>query len=276
MTRFDVVNFISHGVSKVGADERRQGGRRRRRGAKSTKATKAKTAAERKVARQGAANLRGQPERKGRQGADRPAGRPQERTGTRDPRAAAPAQEQPDVRRRGRRRQDRDRRGAGARDPAGEVPAPLKGVDDLRARHGRGARRHPLPRRLRAAPQGRHQGGGRQSQARSCSSTRSTPSSARARPRAAPWTRRNLLKPALASGELRCIGSTTYQEYKRSFDRDKALARRFQRIDVAEPRARRPVLILDGLKTLLREASQRPLHRRRAGARRSNFGAIPP
>ena len=45
----------------------------------------------------------------------------------------------------------------------------------------------------------------------------------------------NLLKPALASGELRCIGSTTYQEYKRSFDRDKALARRFQRIDVLEP-----------------------------------------
>ena len=42
----------------------------------------------------------------------------------------------------------------------------------------------------------------------------------------------NLLKPALASGDLRCIGSTTYQEYKRSFDRDKALARRFQRIDV--------------------------------------------
>ena len=49
----------------------------------------------------------------------------------------------------------------------------------------------------------------------------------------------NLLKPALASGELRCIGSTTYQEYKRSFDRDKALARRFQRIDVAEPTRKR-------------------------------------
>ena len=45
----------------------------------------------------------------------------------------------------------------------------------------------------------------------------------------------NLLKPALASGDLRCIGSTTYQEYKRSFDKDKALARRFQRIDVVEP-----------------------------------------
>jgi len=59
----------------------------------------------------------------------------------------------------------------------------------------------------------------------------------------------NLLKPALASGELRCIGSTTYQEYKRSFDRDKALARRFQRIDVAEPTREEAVLILAGLKS---------------------------
>jgi ATP-dependent Clp protease ATP-binding subunit ClpA len=58
----------------------------------------------------------------------------------------------------------------------------------------------------------------------------------------------NLLKPALASGELRCIGSTTYQEYKRSFDRDKALARRFQRIDVAEPSQEEAIQILNGLK----------------------------
>jgi ATP-dependent Clp protease ATP-binding subunit ClpA len=59
----------------------------------------------------------------------------------------------------------------------------------------------------------------------------------------------NLLKPALASGDLRCIGSTTYQEYKRSFDRDKALGRRFQRIDVAEPTADEAVRILSGLKS---------------------------
>ena len=59
----------------------------------------------------------------------------------------------------------------------------------------------------------------------------------------------NLLKPTLASGELRCIGSTTYQEYKRSFDRDKALARRFQRIDVLEPTQVETVQILDGLKS---------------------------
>jgi ATP-dependent Clp protease ATP-binding subunit ClpA len=59
----------------------------------------------------------------------------------------------------------------------------------------------------------------------------------------------NLLKPALASGELRVIGSTTFQEYKRSFDRDKALARRFQRIDVAEPSKEETVQILNGLKS---------------------------
>jgi len=59
----------------------------------------------------------------------------------------------------------------------------------------------------------------------------------------------NLLKPALASGELRCIGSTTYQEYKRSFERDKALARRFQRIDVAEPTEEEAIAILGGLKS---------------------------
>jgi ATP-dependent Clp protease ATP-binding subunit ClpA len=53
----------------------------------------------------------------------------------------------------------------------------------------------------------------------------------------------------LASGELRCIGSTTYQEYKRSFDRDKALGRRFQRIDVPEPTSEEAVQILNGLKS---------------------------
>src|SRR5580692_9756553 len=59
----------------------------------------------------------------------------------------------------------------------------------------------------------------------------------------------NLLKPALASGDLRCIGSTTYQEYKRSFDKDKALARRFQRIEVNEPTREEAVQILNGLKS---------------------------
>ncbi len=57
----------------------------------------------------------------------------------------------------------------------------------------------------------------------------------------------NLLKPALASGRLRCIGSTTYSEYKSSFERDRALSRRFQRIDVPEPSVEDTVAILKGL-----------------------------
>ena len=58
----------------------------------------------------------------------------------------------------------------------------------------------------------------------------------------------NLLKPALAAGELRCIGSTTFQEYKASFDRDRALGRRFQKIEVYEPSVDETVLILKGLR----------------------------
>src|SRR5690606_24125282 len=58
----------------------------------------------------------------------------------------------------------------------------------------------------------------------------------------------NILKPALASGELRCIGSTTYKDYKSAFERDRALSRRFQRIDVTEPTVSEAVEILRGLK----------------------------
>lgn len=59
----------------------------------------------------------------------------------------------------------------------------------------------------------------------------------------------NILKPAIASGKLRCIGSTTYSEYKASFERDRALARRFQKIEVGEPSISETVDILKGLKT---------------------------
>jgi ATP-dependent Clp protease ATP-binding subunit ClpA len=58
----------------------------------------------------------------------------------------------------------------------------------------------------------------------------------------------NLLKPALASGELRCIGSTTYREYKASFEKDRTLERRFQRIEVAEPSVEDTIGILKGLR----------------------------
>ena len=58
----------------------------------------------------------------------------------------------------------------------------------------------------------------------------------------------NMLKPAIASGKLRVIGSTTYAEYKQSFERDRALARRFQKIEVGEPTVDETVEILRGLK----------------------------
>ena len=58
----------------------------------------------------------------------------------------------------------------------------------------------------------------------------------------------NIIKPALAEGRLRCIGSTTYSEYKASFERDRALARRFQKIEVGEPTVAETIEILKGLK----------------------------
>ncbi|MAG23310.1 MAG: ATP-dependent Clp protease ATP-binding subunit ClpA [Rhodospirillaceae bacterium] len=58
----------------------------------------------------------------------------------------------------------------------------------------------------------------------------------------------NLLKPALASGQMRCIGSTTYKEYRNHFEKDRALLRRFQKVDVNEPSLEDAVKILRGLK----------------------------
>ncbi|MGE0404450.1 MAG: ATP-dependent Clp protease ATP-binding subunit ClpA [Kofleriaceae bacterium] len=63
----------------------------------------------------------------------------------------------------------------------------------------------------------------------------------------------NLIKPVLASGELRCIGSTTYNEYRGIFEKDHALARRFQKIDVVEPTVPETIDILRGLKTRFEE-----------------------
>jgi len=63
----------------------------------------------------------------------------------------------------------------------------------------------------------------------------------------------NLIKPVLANGELRCIGSTTYNEYRGIFEKDHALARRFQKIDVVEPTIAETIEILKGLKSRFEE-----------------------
>jgi ATP-dependent Clp protease ATP-binding subunit ClpA len=59
----------------------------------------------------------------------------------------------------------------------------------------------------------------------------------------------NLLKPALSSGQLKCIGATTYNEYRGIFEKDHALSRRFQKIDINEPSIQETIEILRGLKT---------------------------
>jgi ATP-dependent Clp protease ATP-binding subunit ClpA len=66
----------------------------------------------------------------------------------------------------------------------------------------------------------------------------------------------NLIKPVLASGDLRCIGSTTYQEFRGIFEKDRALTRRFQKIDVVEPSIADTIEILKGLKSRFEEHHQ--------------------
>ncbi len=66
----------------------------------------------------------------------------------------------------------------------------------------------------------------------------------------------NLIKPMLASGELKCIGSTTYQEYRGIFEKDRALARRFQKIDITEPSVDDTYQILRGLKSRFEDHHQ--------------------
>jgi len=63
----------------------------------------------------------------------------------------------------------------------------------------------------------------------------------------------NLIKPVLASGDLRCIGSTTFQEFRGVFEKDRALARRFQKIDITEPSVSETIEILKGLKSRFEE-----------------------
>ncbi len=66
----------------------------------------------------------------------------------------------------------------------------------------------------------------------------------------------NILKPLLSSGQLRCVGSTTFQEYRGIFEKDNALSRRFQKIDVPEPSIAETYEILKGLKSRFEDHHQ--------------------
>ncbi|MPV85955.1 ATP-dependent Clp protease ATP-binding subunit ClpA [Ostreibacterium oceani] len=71
----------------------------------------------------------------------------------------------------------------------------------------------------------------------------------------------NLLKPALSAGQIRCIGATTHKEYKQSFEKNAALARRFQKINIDEPSKENTVAILDGLKPKFEKFHQVKYHK---------------
>ena len=83
----------------------------------------------------------------------------------------------------------------------------------------------------------------------------------------------NLLKPALQSGTVRCIGSTTYKEYRQHFEKDRALVRRFQKIDVAEPSVEDAIEILRGLKPYFEDYHKLKYTERRRSSRRWNLSA---
>jgi ATP-dependent Clp protease ATP-binding subunit ClpB len=112
-----------------------------------------------------------------------------------------------------------------------------------------------VPRRVRGAAQGRARRRSKNpTAASSSSSTSCTPSSAPARPKGA-MDAGNMLKPMLARGELRCIGATTLDEYRKHIEKDAALERRFQPVFVGEPSVEDTIAILRGLRSATRSTT---------------------
>ena len=152
MTRYDAVNYISHGIAKrPGLSEARPV-----RGADEDADAKTRRRAEEEGRR--ARRLLRQPQQEGARGQDRSADRPRDRDQPHHPGAVPPAEEQSAVRRRSRRRQDRDRRGPGAPHHPRRSAGGAAQRHRVRARHGHAARRHALSRRLRGAAQAGDQG----------------------------------------------------------------------------------------------------------------------
>ena len=163
------------------------------------------------------------------------------------------------------RRQDGDRRGHRAAHRHRRRARVAQGQAHPVARPRRADRRHQVSRRVRGSPEGGAQGdrGGRRRRS-SCSSTSCTRWSAPARAEGA-LDAANMLKPALARGELRCIGATTLDEYRKHIEKDKALERRFQPVFVGEPSRRRHDRDPARPQGKLRGAPRHPHPRRRAG-----------
>ena len=112
------------------------------------------------------------------------------------------------------------------------------------------------------------------SRTRCCSSMKSIRSSAPVRRPAARWTRRTSSSRLWLNGSLRCIGSTTYKEYRQYFEKDRALVRRFQKIDVNEPSIPDAIEIVKGLKPYFEEFHKLKYTDRGREGRRGTVGAL--
>ena len=192
-----------------------------------------------------------------------------------DPRPRA--EEQPAARRRRRRRQDGHRRGArAARSQQGEVPKPLKGATVYSLDMGALLAGTKLPRRLRGAHQGRPQGAGEAVRGASSSSTRSTPSSAPARPAAAPWTRRTCSSPRSPPGACAASAPTTFQEYRQPLREGQRARAPLPARRGARAERRRDDARSSGPPAAVRGVPRRELRRRRHRGRRRARRALPP
>ena len=146
------------------------------------------------------------------------------------------------------RRQDGDRRGARAADRRRRRPRGPEGQARLGARHRRAARRLEVPRRVRGAAQGRARARSRTPRASSILFIDELHTIVGAGAAEGAVDAANMLKPMLARGELRCVGATTLDEYRKHIEKDAALERRFQPVFVGEPSVADTIAILRGLK----------------------------
>jgi hypothetical protein len=194
-------------------------------------------------------------------------GRPGDRPRHRDPpghrHPDAPAPEQPDPDRRSRRRQDRGGRGAGAAHRGGDVPESLRGVEihtlDMGLLQAGASVKGEFENRLKNVIDRSEE-----EPAPDHPVHRRGPHHDRRRRPGRQNDAANLLKPALARGELRTIAATTWGEYKKYFEKDAALARRFQVVKVEEPERG------TGLRHAARHGAADGEALRRARARRSH------